>query len=114
MLNLLIALALAPADAPPQPVPTSIYRRKPTATEVERLYPRKARAAGVSGRVMISCRINGYGRLIGCTAVEESPEGWGFGNAAVKLAPLWRFSPSRTDGSTVEGVTLRLPIEFRP
>gem|GEM_PF-2454105 len=41
---------------------------------------------GVAGRAMLSCTADPQGRLSDCVVVSESPKGWNFGTAAVKMA----------------------------
>lgn len=47
-----------------------------------------------------------------CTVVREYPAGAGFGEATLKLAPLFQMSATTSDGTSVEGGTVRLPIRW--
>lgn len=73
-------------------------------------FPPIALATGQSGRVTLSCEIAADGASQ-CTAAEESPEGVGFGAAAVAMAQAWRFAPRMENGRTVASV-LRVNVAF--
>jgi protein TonB len=49
-----------------------------------------------------------------CFVTEETPSNYGFGQAALRLAPLFRMRPMTGDGviSTV-GASVVIPIGFR-
>jgi TonB family protein len=86
--------------------------QKPTGDDVERFYPAKAKAEYVSGRATIICDVTAEGRLIDCEVVRESPQGYGFGEAAVSLGAIFRMSPKLIDGQPVDGGVVTVPIIF--
>jgi TonB family protein len=56
--------------------------------------------------------VTARGRLTGCVVKSESPPGWGFGEAALELAPRFRMKPQTRDGrATNEGV-VTVPVHF--
>jgi protein TonB len=71
-----------------------------------------ARDAGVSGSVTLDCIIGGGGRLA-CSVAGESPDGYGFGRAAINISRQLRVSTSLSDGSSAAGRNLILPLSFR-
>jgi hypothetical protein len=50
-------------------------------------FPVKALQFGVAGAAVIHCGVGLQGELFDCEVVRESPPGFGFGEAALKLAP---------------------------
>lgn len=74
-------------------------------------FPVVALARGVSGRAVLDCAVAPDGSSQ-CTAAEETPEGSGFGAAAVALAQGWRFRP-HTEGGQPTASIARVPVEFQ-
>ncbi len=86
---------------------------RPDAAAIARAYPREAAKKGIEGQAVIACRIgpddDGFGDLVNCTVVSETPDGQGFGNAALNLAKAMRM---RRRGDSNVGATVRIPIAF--
>jgi hypothetical protein len=71
---------------------------------------------GVSGTTHLSCAVTAEGGLSDCRVVDESPAGWGYGNAASKLAPVYRLKTASTRSASAR-VTVRIEFpaaEFAP
>lgn len=102
----------APAPKPPVVVTSPDWRSKPTGQDLARVYPDRAQRENRSGSATMSCGVTAEGKLANCTVVSEEPEGYGFGAAAVALAPTFRMAKT-LDGQSVEGGTVRIPIIFR-
>jgi len=75
------------------------------------VFPAKARAAGVSrGGGVVKCRVTHEGRLVDCQLLSESPEGLGFGDAALKAADFLAMNPWSMDGAPVDDAIIQTPI----
>lgn len=108
-----IDLAPNVTAGPPAPVITRPqWLSRPGAREFERFYPARAREREKEGRVTLDCIVAADG-AIGCRVARETPEGWGFGQAALKIAPSFRLAPRMEDGRPTEGGTVRVEIAFR-
>lgn len=66
----------------------------------ERFYPRAAFMRGVEGRVELACFVEIDGRL-SCEVESETPEGQGFGDAALALARAHVMRPAIENGAPV-------------
>jgi hypothetical protein len=60
---------------------------------------------------MVTCTVGPSGALRTCGVLGETPEGYGFGNAARKLAEQMR---AERGSGAVDGAELRLKLAFRP
>jgi len=85
----------------------------PTARQFAAAYPPAARATSVSGRAVMQCDVSIKGLLRNCVVVEETPAGFGFGQAALGLAPKFRMNPMTIDGKPTDTGHIRIPLEFK-
>ncbi|ANP44923.1 hypothetical protein ATE48_02775 [Candidatus Viadribacter manganicus] len=104
--------SIAPAVAPSEPVvitnPVWIERpRNP-----ERFYPRQAFMRGVGGEVVLQCDVDTDGRMV-CVVVSETPEGQGFGDAALRIAAGHVMRPATQNGAPARG-RYRMVVPFSP
>ena len=77
------------------------------------MYPAAAAANGVdSGTAVLSCVVEADGRASDCTVLSESPEGQGFGDAALASMERAKFSPTLMETATA-GARARFTIRFR-
>lgn len=70
----------------------------PSLDDLYKAWPRAARFTGIEGSAKLWCTVTIGGLLQACSVAEEAAPGLGFGAAALKLAPLFRFAPARKGG----------------
>lgn len=78
----------------------------------ERFYPRDAFIRGVAGEVVLDCDIDVDGRLA-CAVVSETPQGLGFGEAALRIAGAHVMRPATRNGAPARG-RYRMVVPFSP
>jgi TonB family protein len=106
------AAAPPPSAAKPAIVTQPDWARKPNAEDLARFYPERAIRNNEGGRATFECKVVEDGTLTDCHVLEDSPPGDGFGEAALKLAPLFKMRPMTKDGHPVSGGTVRIPLRF--
>jgi hypothetical protein len=91
----------------------SPWSSAPTGGAFMRYYPRDAMARNIDGRAVLYCEILPSRRLA-CVVGEESPVGYGFGEAAQRIAQDFVLSESAfgRPGYSV-GERIRVPISFQ-
>jgi TonB family protein len=84
------------------------------ATAGPSLFPLKALEQGLkTGRGTARCTVGPDGALTDCAPDAAQPEGMGFSEAVVKLAPMMKVNLWSADGAPVRGGVVRLPFDFR-
>jgi len=87
----------------------------PTGQAMIGAYPAAARAAKAgTARVQMRCMIAGDGGATACALVSETPEGLGFGDAALSLAPHFRLSVWSDEGLPIVGGQVIIPLRYEP
>ncbi len=99
----------APADAPSM-ITRPEWKRQPTQDELWSAVPALAVEKGVSGRATIACDVSAYGLLQACKVESETPAGYGFGEAAKALAPVFQLRPTVRDGVAFAGGRVTIPL----
>jgi protein TonB len=112
------ASSSAPAPAGSEaPKPSVIlppdWLRVPSGEQINRQYPTRALRNNVEGRATLRCRVTDAGALTDCSVTSETPHGYGFGNAALKLSRYFIMGPKTVDGARVGGAIVNVPIPFR-
>jgi TonB family protein len=88
------------------------WRSQPSGDDMAKEYPKLAQLMDLAGRAAIRCAVDAEGRLQDCAVVSESPAGFGFGAAAVRLSAYFSMKPERIDGQPVRS-TITIPIKFQ-
>ncbi|MBI1250716.1 MAG: hypothetical protein GC189_04510 [Alphaproteobacteria bacterium] len=88
------------------------WEQTPAPADFARFYPQAALERGISGRVVLDCRVV-TGAKVACGILEEDPAGFGFGASALRISPRFQVGLEAADGGPVLGRRLRIPISFR-
>ena len=75
-------------------------------------YPRRAQVRGKQGYAIVEFTITTTGGVRDSRLLEEYPEGWGFGGAALKAADKLRYVPKIVNGVTQEIKNVRYKYSF--
>ena len=77
-------------------------------------YPRRAQTRGKEGYAVVEVIITATGGVRDPVMIEEFPEGWGFGRAAVKAALKLKYNPRVVDGvgQEVTGVLYKFTFQM--
>jgi TonB family protein len=99
---------IAPASAAPKPPAAHViveptWLRKPSGDDLVAGYPQAANDQHIDGRATVHCFVDSDGAPLQCKAMEETPVGFGFGDAAVALVMKQRFHPRTVDGRPEKG-----------
>jgi TonB family protein len=101
------------AQAGPPVTGRPSWRRMPTGEMFAASYPAAARAAGVSeARILLDCDIAEGGWLNRCSVRAETPDGFGFGAAALSLADQFQTAVWTAEGLPTVGGRITLPIRY--
>lgn len=96
--------------APPPTVSDPHWTRRPR--DLSRYYPVRARNLGMEGQVVLDCLVSTAGAL-DCAVMQETPAGWGFGEAAQRIAREHRMAPALREGQPVQArYRMRVPFEL--
>ena len=104
-------LPAAAAIGAPVEIANPYWRHRPT--DLDRFYPARALQRGMEGRAVLDCRVSATGAL-SCVVVSETPAGWGFGQAALRIAGEYAMEPAMRDGQpTVGRYRMNVPFTLR-
>ena len=90
------------------------FRRMPSSDDLAKVYPEKALRRRVAGEAVIECAITAQGEMADCALASETPGNYGFGLAALRLAPLFNVEPKMKNGVPVKGAAVSIPVRFGP
>ena len=107
----MLAMLAAAALATSQPVVPPHWERKPSGDDLMEAYPPAAASKDIEGRAIMVCTVDVYGDMDDCDVVSETPPGWGFGAAALRISLRLHMSPQLRNG-VPEPSRVRIPIRF--
>jgi hypothetical protein len=112
LLTALVALLGGPASAQAlHAIPTGFsWRLKPSGDDIARVYPNKARLENKFGWTVIECQTEPTGDIRDCLVLGESPAGYGFGEAGLKLARRFQLDTKKTAPTELTGGVVTIPI----
>jgi len=85
----------------------------PDITQIQAAYPVRALSDQVEGGAIIVCAVTRQGGLASCRVGREAPAGYGFGQAAVDLAPDFKMAPAEVDTQPIDGAPIAITVPFR-
>jgi hypothetical protein len=89
------------------------WRRLPSGEDLRRYYPASALQKRVEGHATISCSVNQRGLFYDCLKLNENPQGLGFGDAAVKMAPLYKLNLEKSAAGDLIAPATPVTFEVR-
>ena len=111
ILGLVIAGFGVPSLAADKPNSGADWLKRPTSEDLLSVWPTEALRRSIGGKATISCTVTVQGLLRACQVVAETPQGAGFGGAALTLSRQFLMRPARENGVPIEAV-VSIPINF--
>jgi TonB family protein len=105
-------VAESSGELPQSTIENYTFLERPSRSDFEMSYPVSALISHRPGDVILICTVASDGKL-DCRVGYEAGPGWGFGQAALRVAQKFRLPPQTSDGRSTTGATIRLPITFR-
>jgi protein TonB len=104
-------IALTP-PAPPGPPTITDPRWLRVPRDLSRYYPARAQQMAVEGAATLDCVVAVSGAL-NCTVVSETPAGWNFGAAALRISQDYQMAPATQNGQAVQArYRMRVPFQI--
>jgi TonB family protein len=88
------------------------WMRMPTGDQVGNIAPKAALKKHVHGEAEIRCTVKDDGGVTGCKTLFETPQGYGFGDAAVTGSKYFQMRGAKYGGPSVGGATVTFTIIF--
>ena len=108
-------VSFTPPAATPQPARPAgrvSWATQPSAARIAALYPSRAARIGQGGSAQLDCTVRpDFG--LSCTIANETPQGAGFGQAALRAAAFFRVNPSLSNGYNATGSRTSVTIRFQ-
>ena len=108
-----VDLTAESAPPPPDIITQPHWIRLPNGDDISRFYPSEAMMRRVEGSTRITCNVSVTGQLVGCVVQSETPSGYGFGAAAIRLASTLRMRPMLRNGQPVGDGVVTIPIRWQ-
>jgi TonB family protein len=102
-----------PEGAPATEVTPPNWLKFPGWEDFSRVYPEKALRHGVEGTVTLACLAELDGSVSDCRVSQEAPADYGFGAAALQMAPRFKVFPGEVNGRVVARMPILAPIKFK-
>ncbi len=99
------------AAAPVLQADQAQFTARPGIREYMAVYPSQALQQGVSGVVSTECLVQADQR-VACVVREETPQGFGFAEAALALSASLRVAPTASTGQPTSGQRLLWDVNF--
>jgi protein TonB len=88
------------------------WAAQPPASRIAALYPSRALRTGQNGSARLDCAVRtDFG--LSCTIAQESPQGMGFGQAALRAAASFRANRNLSNGDSASGARTSITIRFQ-
>jgi protein TonB len=101
-----VSLAATPRTFTPD------WSQTPSAQQVESVYPVRAIRMEVEGKAELRCKLTQTGALADCAVTSDGPDGYGFGQAALKLSEHFALRQTAA-GGPAPGDTVVIGVPFR-
>jgi hypothetical protein len=88
------------------------WARFPSRSDIDRESPPFARKHRVDGHAVLNCRVDAGGYLNTCAVARVEPRGFGFDEAALRLAPNFQLDTRLSDGRAMRPGQISVPILF--
>lgn len=92
-----------------QNVARPVWVERPSRSELDELAPAKAKLAGLTGSANLVCAVDLELRPADCQVLDETPEGYGYGEAAIAASRYFRLAPRNGLGLPVLNSQLGTP-----
>jgi protein TonB len=105
------SFAPQPAQAP-RPAGRISWAAQPSVQRIAALYPSRALRMSQDGSARLDCGVRtDFG--LSCTIASESPQGAGFGQAALRAAAYFRVNANLSNGESAVGSRTNVTIRFQ-